>query len=409
MSISQQISSAGTLLSAVDAVRNVRALLVLLGALVLGALVWALGGYLTFRIGFLAGMLFFLIGAAITFYGGNAAGIMLMDEARGSRSRPIASAVLTSLAISHRLLLALLLFGALYLAGFIVLALVLLICKIPFLGPLLYTVVFPVSVVVVGIAVFALYAVIFPLAAPAVWDGAGTMQTVSRLLAVARSRIVNVLIMMALLFFLTGIVFGFIAMIMFAGTAVTVGMSAGILDMGGGLMGMMGGMAGYGGYGMPYGGGGGGYMVAAAVGGGIVYALAFSLPLLVYLRGCCQVYLINLQGVDVQGMEAQLRDTMDAARRKADELRAQAAQAAAAAATPAPAPAAQTPPPATPSSVAPVAPESSPPAASAPPLPPPTPAVEPPPAAPVYKCPQCGVPYLPGDGFCGNCGYKLAR
>ena len=371
MSISQQLSSAGSLLSAVDAVRNGRALLVMLGSLVLGALVWGLGALLAVKVGFLAGALFFLAGAAVAFYGGNAAGIMIMDEAKGLRSRPIVAALLTSLATSHRLLLALLLFAGIYLLGLLVLAVVLLICKIPFLGPLLYTVVFPVSVVVVGLSIFALYAVVFPLSAPAVWDGAGTMQTVSRLLAIARSRIVNVLIMMALLFFLVGIVGGFIALIMVSGTLVTAGMSAAVLDMGG-MMGMMGGFGGMDDFG---GGRSGSYMLAAGIGGGVVYAIAFSLPALVYLRGCCQVYLANLQGVDVEGMEAQLREKMDAAKRKADELRAQAAAAAAAAQAPA-------------SSAA------------------PTPAPVTPPA-PVYKCAQCGAPFQPGDAFCGECGHKL--
>ncbi|RZL04970.1 MAG: hypothetical protein EOP40_21110, partial [Rubrivivax sp.] len=303
MSITQQISSASSLLTAVDAVRNVRALLVLLGSFVAGALIWGLGGLLAAQAGFLVGVLFFLIGAAVVFYGSNAAGIMIMDEVKGARSRPAMAALVTSLATSHRLLLALLLVGVLYLAGLLVLALVLLICKIPFLGPLLYTVVFPVSVVLAGVAIFALYAVVLPLAAPAVWDGASTLQAVSRLLAIARSRIVSVLIMMALLFFLVGIVAGFIALIMLSGTALTLGMSAGILDMGGGLFSAFGGMGAYG----NYGGSGAGYMAAAAIGGGVAYAIAFSLPGLVMLRGCCQVYLANLQGVDVAGMESQLK------------------------------------------------------------------------------------------------------
>ena len=381
MSITQQISSATSLLSAVDAVRNVRALLVLLGSFVAGALIWGLGGLLAVQAGFLVGALFFLIGAAVVFYGSNAAGIMIMDEVKGARSRPAVAAIITSLTTSHRLLLALLLVGVIYLAGLLVLAIVLLICKIPFLGPLLYTVVFPISVVVAGVAIFALYAVVLPLAAPAVWDGAGTLQAVSRLLAIARSRIVSVLIMMALLFFLVGIVAGFIALIMLSGTALTLGMSAGILDMGGSLFSAFG-MGGFGGYG----GSGAGYMAAAAIGGGVVYAIAFSLPGLVMLRGCCQVYLANLQGVDVAGMESQLKGSMDAARRKADELRAQAAAAAAAASAAAAEAAAKAkaPPPALP------------------------PVAEPPVAAPVYKCPQCHEPYVAGDAFCGNCGNRLA-
>ncbi|MGA0571987.1 hypothetical protein ACO2Q9_14815 [Variovorax sp. VNK109] len=404
MSISQQLSSAGSLLSAVDAVRNVRALLVMLGALVAGALVWGLGALLAVKIGFLAGALFFLAGAGVAFYGANAAGIMIMDEAKGLRSRPIVAALVTSLATSHRLLLALLLFAAIYLLGLLALAIVLLICKIPFIGPLLYTVVFPVSVVIVGVAIFALYAVVFPLSAPAVWDGAGTMQTVSRLLAIARSRIVNVLIMMALLFFLVGVVGGFIALIMVSGTLVTGGMSAAILDMGG-MMGMMGGLGGMGDYG---GGRSGSYMLAAGIGGGVVYAIAFSLPALVYLRGCCQVYLGNLQGVDVEGMEAQLREKVDAAKRKAEDLRAQATAAAAAAQASASSPATASPPP------SPVAAPVTPPAPSSPPasvadLPvPPAPAIAPSEPAPVYKCAQCGAPFVPGDAFCGECGHKLA-
>ena len=354
-----------------------------------------LAGVVSMNVTPILGALFGLAGIVICFYGANAAGILLMDEAHGGESRPLMAAILTSLATGHRLVLVGLLVGLTYLAGLLVLALLLLLCKIPGVGPLLFAFVFPVSVIVAGVAIFALYAVVGPLAAPAVWSGASTMQAVSRLAAIARQRVVVVILSMIVLFFICLVVAFIIGGIMTAGTLVSGLMSTAIIGISGfdasGLMGMLGmlglqGLQGRGSYGYA-GGDSSAYVTAATIGGSIVWAVAFALPLLVYLRGCCQVYLVNLAHVDVEAMEEQLRGGLNAAKRKAQDIKtkgeALAAQQAArynppAAATTGTAPAAR---PYAGAALTPVNP---------------------------LQCPVCSTPYLAGDMFCGSCGHKLA-
>lgn len=375
MSLQQQLSQSASLLSAVDAVRNWKAAALLLLSLLLGGMVFGLGGFVSVQVHVVLGSVFFLLAFAVYFYGINATGIMLMDEANGSKSRPMLAAILTSLSVSHRLVFVFLLVVLMYLIGALCMALLLFLCKVPLLGPLLFAFVFPIGVVVSGIAIFASYAVFGPLAAPAVWSGASTLQVIARLAAIARQRIVvvilSVLVLLLICGFVASIIFGIIA----TGTLITGGMSAGIIGVSGvdfgnvmGVFGMSGG-----GFGR---GGDSGHVAAGAFGWGIVLAVGFTLPFLVYLRGCCQLYLANIQGVDVGEMEQQFRGSFDAAKRSAADMKAKgealAAQQAQRFEKPANAPT--------------------------------TPAA---PSAPQYKCAACSTPYLAGDVFCGGCGQKL--
>ena len=373
MSIQQQLSQSASLISAADAIRNWRAAVLLLISMVLAGVVFALGGLVGVQVHALLGAVFVLLGMAVAFYGANAVGIMLMDEARGGTSRPMLAAVLTSAATGHRLILVMLMVGVAYTVGLLAMALLLFVCKLPGLGPLLFSVVFPLCVVVSGLAVFALYAVITPLAAPAIWSGATAMQAISRLAAIARQRIVVVILSMLVLMLIVVIVVGILSGIMLTGTLVSGSLSAGILNVGGMSMNSITSIV------TQSGGGEGGYIAAGAFGGGIVWAIAFTLPTLVYFRGCCQVYLANIQGVDVEGMEQQMRGALDAAKRKAEEVKAKgeamAAQQAQRFETPVAAP------------IAPVV-------ATA--------------AIVQTQCPICNTPCLADDMFCGSCGHKLA-
>lgn len=376
MSVQQKLSQTASLLAAVDAIRNWRAAALMLSSLLLAGLVGALGGDVSVQVHPVVGLAFVLLAFAVFFYGANAAGIMLMDEAQGGTSRPTMAAVLTALAIGHRFIFVLLLVGLVYIVGLLAMALLLLLCKIPGLGPLLFAFVFPVCVVISGVAIFAGYAVVGPLAGPAVWSGATTMQALSRLAAIARQRVVVVILSVLVLLVICGFVGSIIFGIMFTGTLITGSMSAGIIGVRGidlaSVMSMAN-MSGYGRGGDGY--GASGHLAAGAFGWGVVMAVAFTLPLLVYLRGCCQLYLGNIQGVNAEGIEQQLRDKLDAAKRGAADIKAKgeamAAQQAQRFETPA--------------DVAPA------PVAS----------------AALYRCAVCSTSHLPGDVFCGGCGNKL--
>lgn len=372
--LSQQLRNSGSLLDSIDAIRNWRAVALLLGTLVAMGVVIALGTLLG-RVSVALTFLFVLAGFLVMFYGANACGMMIMDEAKGQASRPVMAAVTQSLATSHRLILVFLLLGALYLAAFIVLAIVLFICKIPFIGPVLYAVVFPVSVVVFGIAMFALPMVVFPLSAPAIWNGARTMECVSQLLAIARKRLLTVLLMMIAVALIAGVVAFLIGIILFYGAAVTALASAPILGMGGlgGVMGMMdGGMAG-----MSMG-GAMGHAIGAGIGGGILFAIAFTLPGMVYLRGACTVYLRAVDGLDLAAEQAAIDTRLAAAKARAQEY---------AAREPAPPPVA--------------APD------AAPASPAHTPVIDPTDPLLALACPKCHAAISVNDAFCGECGHRL--
>jgi hypothetical protein len=389
--LSQQIRSSaagsGSLLDSIDAVRNWRAVVLLLATFVAAVLVAAVGASMA-RVATLFPLLFTLLAFGVAFYGVNAAGMMMMDEASGQSSRPMMAAIMSSLATSHRLILVLLVIAAIYLGGILAFAVLLFVCKIPGIGPLLYTFVFPVGVVVSGIAIFAVPTVVFPLSAPAIWSGATTIAAVSQLMAVARQRLLLVLILMFAVGLIAGAVGGLIGMILLGGTSFT-GLlstailgsdSAGVPSM---MAGLMGGLQGAG----EFGGGLAGYATAAFVGGGIIYAAAVTLPGLVYLRGASSVYLRAIEGLDLAAEQEALRERVAAAQTRAKEFQTQAqataqqyAQRAQAARPAAPLVSA---------AVATLAPVSAGRAAGG-------------------ACPACGTALVPGDAFCAECGHKLA-
>lgn len=388
--LAQQIRGSASLLESVDAVRNWRAVLLLFATFAAAALAFVLAGFLA-RVSFVFLPLFGLAAWAVAFYGGNAVGMMMLDEAGGQPSRSIGAAVSASLATSHRLILLLLLLFALYVGGVIAFSIVLFICKIPFLGPLLYTVVFPLGVIVSGIAFFAVPTVIFPLAAPAVWRGAGVLACVGQLVAIARKRLVFVLLMMIAVTLISAAVSMLIGMVLLSGTAITTSLSAGILGSGG--MGMNGMGMGMGPMGLLMGGAMGGHAVAGMIGGGLLFAVAFTLPGMVYLRGASTVYLRAIDGLDLDAAQAEMGAKLAGAKARAREMQAQAqdyAQRARASAAPGAGAATAT------ASAA---------AASDDTLPPPQAALSPDAAAP---CPACGTATVAGDAFCGNCGHRLA-
>lgn len=366
--LSQQIKDSSTLLDSIDAMRNWRAVVLMLITLVAAGMVMGLGTLLA-GISYVFVALFGLAAYAVVFYGANAVGMMLMDEAQGQPSRPIVDAVLHSLATSHRLLLVYASIGGLYLAALLALALILLVCMIPLLGPLLYAVVFPVAVVLFGVALFALPTVVFPLSAPSVWAGATTRECVSQLIAIARRRLMLVVVLMLAVAFLAGMVALLIGSILFVGVAVTAGVSAPIL----------GNVDGMGNFGM---GSAGAHAAAAGFGGSVLFAAAFTLPGLVYLRGASTVYLRALDGLDLASEQADVDAHLDYARHKARAMQEQAQAKAQQVAERARSAAAGASSDANPTPSASAAPAS-------------------------LKCPQCATAVAPADTYCAACGTSL--
>jgi len=460
-------SALSSLFGAINGLRNRRALIAMMGCLVGGVL---LAGLLTQMGAFMAflGVLIWIVAAGT---GVNAAGLLHMDDARGISPRSTVDALVQGLMCIPKLIALAILLFLVELAVFLVIAIVLFICKIPFLGPVLFTVAFPVSVVVAGITVLGLFLCML-LSLPAIWQGATIMRALSQTLAIARSRIVEAILLLAVIWLLAFVVALIVFGVLAAGLMPTLGLSASILSFGdlGSMMGGIGGMGGMRGMG---GGGGGGHVVAGGLGLGVLWAVAASLVAQVYLLGLCLVYLRVTEGLDLSATEAALRQKLDEARSRASDLgeRARAAASRTAAPPPAP-PAGMQPPSYTPPApmqppydpagvaaggaaaafAAPPPPTAVPPAYTPPStyLPPTSPAAStdidlsfddappapatPPAASPAYSppvysppayvppaarpadppampaastCPQCLSPVTGEDVFCGVCGYRL--
>lgn len=186
---------------------------------------------------------------------------------------------------------------------------------------------------------------------------------------------------------MAGLVGALIGLILAGGTAFTALLSTAVVFSGsGGLAGITPTLAA--GFPSGLGAGAGAYAIPIAVGGGIVYAAALTMPGLVYLRGASCVYLRAVEGLDLFAAHEALREKVTAAQARAKEFQVQ-AQAAAqqyAQRAQAPAPA---------SALSGVATVSGP--ASM--------AIAAVPAA--ATCPVCSVAIVAGDLFCANCGHKL--
>jgi hypothetical protein len=288
-------------LSSVDAVRNLRALYLLLATFATSGLLTAMAESALATGSGRAGAIEAGLALFVAFYGGNAAGILTMDDARGGPVREIGDAVRHSLLTAHRLLLALALVLTAYAAAAAVLLGLLWLCRVnvsgPVLGPLLFGLAVPVGVVGVGIAGLSLLAVVVPLAAPAVWAGSGVLAVVRQLATWARHRLLTVALLVAAVSLLTAGVGALATFVVVTGGRIVSQLGVAVVGVDVPAQALMGGLFGYGlrtlgAAGAPI--GSTGHVAAALIGGGVVFALALVLPGLVYLRGTCAVYLAML-------------------------------------------------------------------------------------------------------------------
>lgn len=301
---SRAVSSAGArfdwwqalvrVLSSIEAVRDGRAMYVLLAAFSGAGLTLAMAqasfgrGQMNWAIGQGAAALF------IAFYGSSAAGLLLMDRAMGRPSRDVGQAVEDALGIGHRVLAILLVMGlsAAALAGGL-LGLYWL-SGLPKIGPWLFVLVVPVTVLVIGLALMAGVAVVAPLTGPIVWAGATSWEGVRLMFRLIRERLLQAGVLIGGLSLATGLVGAATSVFVMVGGRVMAEASVLVLGVQVNPQVLMAGLFGYGLHsinaaGIPkeaY-----PYISAATVGGGVVFALALVMPTLVYLRGVCEVYL----------------------------------------------------------------------------------------------------------------------
>ncbi len=282
------------LFEALRGLHNTRALAAMLGCLVAGVLVAGVCSMLAARLGgapALLGGLFLFVAVAT---GVNAAGMLLMDQARGRPARALGEALRGGLACVPRVIALGLGLWLIAVAVFLAIALAYFVCKIPYLGPLLFVAVFPLSVLVAGVTVCGLFVALF-LSLPALWEGQPVVGAITQAVGMARTRLVEAVLLGGVVGVLSAavgvIVFGVLA----TGAMPALGLSAAVLSAavlgsGGLSSGGFGAGAGW------AGGAGGSHAAAAAIGGGLLWSLAVSLVGMVNLLGLNLVYLRVTEG-----------------------------------------------------------------------------------------------------------------
>lgn len=286
-----------SMFQALNGLHNRRALGAILIGMFGGVLLFGIGSFLAVRLGglmaFLGGVGLFIASAT----GVNAAGALLMDQAKGQPQRSIREALRFGLACIPRFIaLGLALFAA-ALAVLIAIAIAYFVCKLPFLGPLLFVAVFPLSIVAAGLTLCGLLLCLF-LVLPAIWEGATISAAITQALTIVRSRLVESALLIAVVWLLSLLVSLIVGGVLFGGLMPALGLSASILG-GDGLSSLVGllqhrrELGDAGGVGL----GDAVYVVAAEVGGGVLWALAPALPLLVTLFGLNLVYLRVTEGL----------------------------------------------------------------------------------------------------------------
>ena len=302
-----------SLFEAVSGLRNGRAIVALLGCLVVGVVVAMLLLSMFGAPGLLVMLLATLVWFVAIGTGVNAAGILQMDEARAAPRRGTVDALVLGLMGLPKLVVLGLACLAVEVAVFIAIALLMAVCKIPVFGPMLFVVAFPLSVAVAGITVVGLF-MLAALSLPAIWQGEPLMRAVTQTLAIVRGRFVETLLLLVfvgLLCFVVGLV---VFAVFGAGLVPTMALSASILSFGGMTPMGMAGMS------PSLDGAGTRYAISGAIGGAVLWAVAVAVVGQVYLRGLALVYLRVTEGLDLGAAEAALRAGIDEARRRAAEL-----------------------------------------------------------------------------------------
>ena len=296
------------LFQAIRGLRNGRAVIAMLACTFVGVIVASLLLATSGALGAFAALLALIAWMVAIGTGFNAAGLLQMDDARGISPRSVVDALVQGLMCIPKLIVLALAFIAVELVVLVVIALLLVICKIPYLGTALFVVVFPVSVVLAGTTLAALF-LCATLSLPAIWQGAGITRALAQTAAILRSRLVETVLLLVFVGFLSFavamIVFGVLSM----GLVPTLGLSMAIVGFGG-----------FGPEAMMTMSSGGGHAMAGVIGGALLWAVAASLLAQVYLLGLSMVYLRVTEGLDLTAAEAALRATVDDARRRAAQL-----------------------------------------------------------------------------------------
>lgn len=318
----------GTLARAAEGLTQWRPLLLAFLTLLLTGVVITLGQWLALNVAGILALVMMLLAFVVLMGGFSGVGIMLMDKAKEQPVRSFAAAASAGLLCLPKFLLIGLAMMAAFIVYMLLASVIYFIGKIPFIGGLIAFIAHPVLVLVFAAALVALIWVIGPLMAPALWSGMPVKAAMGNVIAIARKRLIEVVLMEVVLY----IILSLIGVMLFAGL---VPASFSLTALGASIMGDSNAMmamaaSGMGGrgvspLGMLYAGGNTWGLMAGL---GLLYCVVGALVTQVGIMGMNLIYLQARGNLDHSEAEDVLDDFMGDVRQKATEAKERARQAA---------------------------------------------------------------------------------
>lgn len=318
----------GTLARAAEGLTQWRPLLLAFLTLLLTGVVITLGQWLALNVAGILALIMMLLAFVVLMGGFSGVGIMLMDKAKEQPVRSFAAAASAGLLCLPKFLLIGLAMMAAFIVYMLLASVIYFIGKIPFIGGLIAFIAHPVLVLVFAAALVALIWVIGPLMAPALWSGMPVKAAMGNVIAIARKRLIEVVLMEVVLY----IILSLIGVMLFAGLvpasfsltalgASIMGDSNAMMAMAASSMGGRGASP----LGMLYAGGNTWGLMAGL---GVLYCVVGALVTQVGIMGMNLIYLQARGNLDHSEAEDVLDDFMGDVRKKATEAKERARQAA---------------------------------------------------------------------------------
>lgn len=303
------------LLRAAEGLRNGRTMLLLVIGWVANGLLSAVGVATQSA----PGIAFFsLLGVLTALYAACAAGIVSLHAVRHAPRPSLSDALIAAAPAFGKFVLLLLLGVVAFSLYWTLLAALFFLCRIPVIGPVLYALIFPLSIVITA-AMLAAAWIALGLLGPAVWEGQSLGDAIARLFAIATQRLVECLVQFVLLALLVGLVgFGVGALLVYA-SVIAGGISTVILGIDPGIvptrlldaiphLALMGGAS--------------GYVVAGLLGAALVFGVAAAALSSMLIHGSNLIYLQMSAGLDNRDAQVRFRNRLAQMKREAETLQA---------------------------------------------------------------------------------------
>ncbi|MBU6460157.1 MAG: hypothetical protein KGQ58_04675 [Proteobacteria bacterium] len=300
LGITGQVQKSGMLLTALEGASQWRPLFCFIVAVLIGASLFTFVSFFGNEwLTLLAGLFALIISLA----GLSASGFMMMDRALGNPQRSVRDAIEASLQSLHRFVGCFMVWALSLFVSVLLVSVFLVFCRIPYIGPLLFAAVYPLSAVLIGLVNIAMAYLFIAILSPAIWEGRTILGAIARLWVVLENKALVVLVQLLLLGVLVALV-GFITYsVTNSGSSVVLPMANGIigskLGNGGVTLGAMfdalqdGATA---------------YQYAVLFSSGVIFLVALSMPVMVAVLGACLIYQNVTDGLEFDRVETVIEE-----------------------------------------------------------------------------------------------------